>query len=144
MSRPLPGIPIEEQPGPIVLRLCLWAEARGESAKGKLAVAWVIKNRAEKSGKSIKEIVLAPLQFSSFNHDDPNRGKMLSAHMDDATGWARCDTVADLIEDGCTLDLTRGATHYFAHDVVHPAWGPPHPGWEGTAVIGGHTFGRAA
>ena len=33
----------------------VYGEARGESDEGKIAVAWVVKNRCAKSGKSIKD-----------------------------------------------------------------------------------------
>ena len=58
---PVPGIPIEQQPAPVLLRLCLWGEARGESAIGKLAIAWVIKNRAAKGNYAACDAVAALL-----------------------------------------------------------------------------------
>ena len=42
----------------------VYAEARGESAEGKIAVACVVLNRQKASGKSIKSIVFAPHQFA--------------------------------------------------------------------------------
>lgn len=126
-----------------MLRLCLWGEARGEQAEGQLAVAWVIKNRADKQGNSIKEVILAPWQFSSFNHDDPNRDKMLSAHQFDPTGWARINAVCDLFESGYTIDPTKGATHYYVERMPNPPkWGRGHPTWDETAVVGRHVFGK--
>lgn len=143
--KPLPGIPIEGQPNSVMLRLCVWAEARGEPTRGKLAVACVIQNRAEKKGKGIKEIVLAPWQFSSFNHDDPNRGKLLMAFETDPRGWSACDAVCDLLEADLVIDPTNGANHYYVVAMADPPeWGRGHPDWEEKAVIGRHVFGNAA
>ena len=144
MIRPVPGLMIEEQPEPWVVRACLWAEARGEPAIGKLGVLWVLHHRAIKRDTSLKAEVLRPRQFSSFNADDPNRAKLLTAYLNDVSMWAACDAVAELFESKATVDPTLGATHYYAHDVVTPAWGPGHPQWEHCIVLGRHTFGRAA
>ena len=83
-------------------------------------------------------------QASSFNHDDPNRPKLLAAHTNDMPAWGACDAIAELFEQKATVDPSMGATHYFAHELVSPPWGPGHPAWETTIVIGRHTFGRAA
>lgn len=59
----------------VLLALCIWREARGESVEAQRGVAWVILNRAAKPswwGKDIVSVVLAPSQFSSFNKGDPN------------------------------------------------------------------------
>ena len=46
------------------LALNLYHECRGEPLAGQIAVAHVVMNRAEKRGKSLREIVLQPYQFS--------------------------------------------------------------------------------
>lgn len=143
MIRPAPGLKIEQQPEAWVIRACVWAEARGEPALGKLAVLWVIHNRAVKRDTSLKAEVLRPWQFSSFNENDPNREKLLTAHSEYLATWVVCDQICELFENKATIDPTGGATHYFAHNTVKPAWGPPHPEWEEHIVIGAHTFGKA-
>jgi len=135
---------IEDQSEGALLRMAAWAEARGEGPVGQLAVIYVIANRAAKSGKGIKHEILKPLQFSAFNPGDPNREKMLHAHDLGPAGWAQVDAVADLFESGLTKDPTQGATHYYAHNVVDPPWGPRDPRWQFKAKINRHTFGVAA
>ena len=144
MKTPIPGIPLEDQPEAVVLRLCVWAEARGEPAVGKLAVVWVIKNRAIKAETNLKHEILRPWQFSSLNQNDPNRGKMLDAHLKDVAGWAACDAVCELFEQKATVDPSLGSTHYYVLGRVTPSWGRGHPGWQERIQIGAHLFGRAA
>ncbi len=59
----------------VLLALCCWREARGESIQAQRGVIWTILNRAAKPswwGKDIVSVILAPSQFSSFNKSDPN------------------------------------------------------------------------
>jgi spore germination cell wall hydrolase CwlJ-like protein len=124
--------------------MCVWAEARGEPALGKLAVAWVIRNRASRRNTDYRREILRPWQFSSFNADDPNRAKMLNAHVTSAIAWAECDVVCELFESGTTMDPTLGATHYYVTKMSNPPkWGRGSDTWVETAEIGAHVFGRA-
>jgi len=50
----------------------IFGEARGESIEGLVAVGNVIMNRAIASKNSVKEICIAPKQFSCWNQDEPN------------------------------------------------------------------------
>lgn len=94
------------------LVLTIFGEARGEIHDGQLAVAMVILNRAKKRNCSIKDVVLAPYQFSCWNANDPNF-KLISNPLFDLN----TSTVRDII-DVCvaalekTIDPTKGATHY--------------------------------
>jgi N-acetylmuramoyl-L-alanine amidase len=124
--------------------MCLWAEARGEGPRGMLAVWWVLRNRAVRLTDSMKEEVLRPRQFSSFNADDPNRPLLLVACNTDPASWGAVDAVATLAEREDTLDPTNGATHYYNPAVCSPAWGRGSPGWKEHIVIGRHVFGVAA
>ena len=80
----------------------LYGECRSESREGKIAVAHVIKNRADnpkwwcrKSGDGIPDDTIEavcrhPWQFSCWNLDDPNRPKLLAATPADkkfASAW---------------------------------------------------------
>lgn len=141
---PVPGLQLESQPEGVLRRMVAWGEARGEGALGMLAVLCVVRNRALKKGKTESSIILAPLQFSSFNEDDANRAKLVNAYKDDPRGWAAADAVAALIESQATLDVTLGATHYYVLGQVDPPWGRRHPGWRDTVVLGKHVFGVAA
>lgn len=141
--RPVPGLTLEQQPDEVLLRCCLWAEARGEPNEGVLAVAHVILTRAKKSGKSVGGVILAPYQFSWTMESDPNRGKVLDAWEKDAAGWQRVDIIGWLASHGYTVDPTLGATHYYAYKSCSPKWGRGNPDWVETAQIGNHVFGRA-
>jgi N-acetylmuramoyl-L-alanine amidase len=57
--------------GQQIVAAVLMAEARGEGEVGMMAVAEVIRNRAEKAHKSPLQIVLKKGQFSSLNNISP-------------------------------------------------------------------------
>ena len=59
-----------------VMFLTIVGEARGEPVEGQIAVANVIVNRSRKRQQTIKDICLAPKQFSCWNFGDPNRAKI--------------------------------------------------------------------
>jgi len=140
MIRPAPGIPIEQQPLPVLRRLLLWGETRGESNVGKLAVLCVVANRVAKGGQW-KAVILKPKAFSCFNPDDHNREKLLNAHNLEPNSWASVDAVCELWENGAIVDVTQGADHYYSFNIVTPKWGRGHPDWQETVVIGNHVFG---
>ena len=126
---------------------CLWGEARGEAWDGQVAVAWVIRNRAERPGwwgHTVSEVVLHPRQFSVFNESDPNRPKVLNVTSDDPT-FRRCLGIFALVLSGDLSDPTNSATHYFtaAPPSSDMAWPPA---WSmkmrQTARIGHHVFLR--
>ena len=143
MIKPAPGLKIEQQTEAWVLRACMWAEARGEPAVGRLAVAWTIRNRAVARDTSLKFEILKPWQFSSFNENDPNRELLLLAHKQDPAGWGAVDAIAELFENKATVDPTLGATHYYVLDMPNtPKWGRGHATWDETIVIGAHVFGK--
>lgn len=143
MTGPSPGIPLEQQPGPVIERCNLWAEARGEGPLGMAAVWHVVENRSGKRFTRRADEVMRRLQFS-WTADPDTVHRALLAYRDDPVSWAAADTVATLCEAGLVADPTRGATHYYAPALADPPWGRRHPGWQETATIGGHVFGRAA
>ena len=159
---PAAYIPIEQQPGMIVFRMLLFGEARGEQddegrleSIAMLAVASTVLNRSKKSGKTIKEVALQPWAYSTFNINDPNREKLVTAHLIDPVSWERADTVCDLVEQGLCKDPTNGSTHYCTSNL----WGredktPGKPKWfekseidagrtKELARFGHHVFGVA-
>ncbi len=145
MIRPAPGLTIEQQSEEVLLRACLWAEARGEPAVGRLAIAWVIKNRALHADSTMKAQILKPWQFSSFNQNDPNRELLLVAHKQDPGGWAAVDAICELFENRVTEDPTSGALNYYVEKMDKPpAWGRGYAGWMEHGVIGRHVFGIAS
>ena len=64
-----------------LMALTIYGEARGESYDGKVSVGTVILERVDHrdwDGKTIKEVCLKKWQFSCYNENDPNRGKLLN------------------------------------------------------------------
>ena len=144
MTRPVPGLAIEQQPEAVVRRMLAYGEARSEGPRGVLAVVTVLQARGRRWKRTDRHEALRPLQFSCFNDDDPNRAKLLTAFKDDPQTWAMVDAVCTLFEQGCTLDPTLGADHYYVEGQVAPPWGAGHPGWKDHGKIGRHRFGVAA
>jgi spore germination cell wall hydrolase CwlJ-like protein len=140
--KPDPELPIEQQSEKVLCRMCLWAEARGEPALGKLAILSVIDNLALRHADSMKAVILHPKRFSSFNENDPNRDKLMSAYREDPLQWMVCDVICELHEARVTSDPTVGADHYYNPAVAQPAWGRGAPDWKEGPVIGHHVFGN--
>ena len=70
----------------MIMAKTIWGEARGESHNGQVAVAWVIRNRAERGGwwgNTIREVCLKDQQFSCWNHNDCNRAQIDSLSPND-------------------------------------------------------------
>lgn len=129
-----------------ILARTLWGEARGEGFIGMEAVAHVVCNRVvAKSwwGRDVIGVCQKAWQFSCWNANDPNRGKLLQLTTATATfgvALAAARKVMQLQRDGkrATADLTDGATHYYAPRVVAtPKWAR---GKTPCARIGGHDF----
>ncbi len=120
-----------------VLARTVYGEARGESDLGKLAVAWVVVNRA--SRQSIAAAALKSIHFSTWNNardNDANQFVMLTAEPSDPV-YAKCLIAALQAAHGLVPDPTEGATHYHAHS-VSPSWAAGHS----YTSIGGHRFSR--
>ena len=112
-----------------LLARLIYGEARGESPLGKLAVAHVVLNRVGKRswyGRTIREVILKPWQFSAFNDNWPG--------VDDS-----CLTVAELVLGEYTIDPTKGATHYWSRKILRepPPWASA---MRETIRIDGHVF----
>jgi N-acetylmuramoyl-L-alanine amidase len=125
-----------------LLARCIWGEARGESIRGKLAVAHVVLNRVNANsyyGSSIKEVILKPLHFSCFNENNPNLAKILSLNSSNPD-LAYCQAVADVSLLTGNPDPTGGATHYYAAH-VKPSW-VSSPQMKFLCKIGNHLFYR--
>ncbi len=124
----------------LLAALCVWREARGESIAAKRGVIDVLNNRcrmapAQGFCKSIRDNILKPFAFSSFNPGDPNATKYPIAN---EPAWLDSVHVAQTFAP----DSTGGAVFYFSAPLTAPphAWGPV----EHTVTIGGLHFYRLA
>jgi spore germination cell wall hydrolase CwlJ-like protein len=115
----------------------VYGEARGETWRGKIAVAWVIKNRlmSKKWGTNYVSVCLAPRQFSCWNKDDVNYARIKAVTFDNED-LQKCLAAAAAAHFSIELDPTRGALHYAAERIT--------PNWASNdyITIGGHKFYR--
>ncbi len=133
----------------ILLALCAWREARNQGSVGMLAVAWSIRNRVMKPGKTWwgddwEDVIEKPWQYSSFNANDPN-AKLLPGDPAKDLTWSSALDAAERAYLGLGIDPTGGATHYYNPKVVTtpPAWVSA-PGTVFIKQIGEHLFYTAA
>lgn len=117
----------------------IWGEARGEPYLGKVAVAWVIMNRANKPGAWSRQsdqavpadtpaaVCIEPLQFSCWNAADPNSKMVKALTAGDALQnlgnevYRSCLRAAIDVIDLVEADPTNGSTNYHATGIL-PAW----------------------
>ena len=119
----------------------IFGEARGESTNGQVAVAWVIRNRADQPswwGRTITEVCRKPFQFSCWDPGDPNLHVIQAASESDPH-FLKALGVAALVILRELSDPTGGATHYVATSIEPPDWTKQ---LVPTAHIGGHQFYR--
>lgn len=104
--------------------LTVYGEARGESCRGKIAVAHVIRNRSKYRNMSLYDVVMQPYQFSCWNEDDPNREvleKILSNwehHKQHNSALRECLWLSAGVILGMLSDPTDGADHYVTKRLV--------------------------
>ena len=127
--------------GKALLACCIWGEARGESLEGQVAVANVIRNRVLEQkwyGKSFKQVLLKPWQFSCFNIDDPNRHKMLEAWHDRENNpeMKQARWIAWAVIDNQIKDNIYGCNHYHSTS-IKPDWAK---GKTPVRIIDNHVF----
>lgn len=142
---PDPSLPIENQDPLTLLAMAIWAESRNQKTFAKIGMASVVRNRVSqgKYGQGLSGVILKPYQFSSFNHNDPNRIKMLTPVQHDGQHvWDECYWVAQGVSSGYLDDPTTGAVFYFSLPLTAPphAWGDVVQ----TCVIDGLSFYKEA
>lgn len=105
------------------LATMIYGEARGESTKGMIAVAYSAINRAK--NKTICQVVLAPKQYSIFNDNPALQFAATTMNVEpkqknsiDTASWEEAQQVAYLVMRGKVMDPTSGATHYIAPKVM--------------------------
>jgi N-acetylmuramoyl-L-alanine amidase len=133
-----------------VMARTVYGEARGEIEAGKIAVAWVIRNRASKANEyrlarakphplfgdgTIRAACQWPSQFSCWNKNDPMQPKLIAAR---TAQLAECLQAAYGVLIGEFPDPTGAALHYYAASMPEP------PKWAASlapcAAIGAHRF----
>jgi N-acetylmuramoyl-L-alanine amidase len=136
-----------------VLALTIWAEARGESLEGRVAVGCVIRNRMAGRRQTVRDVCLAPAQFSCWaTAGGATNYRALMAVVDALVGGRvvpdpllrECQWVADGILSGACRDLTRGADHYLTTTLLSSSH---KPGWVSkmtwVSTVGSHAFYRS-
>jgi spore germination cell wall hydrolase CwlJ-like protein len=139
-------------PAAVVLALTLWAEARGETLEGRVAVACVVRNRMARRRQTAADVCLAPAQFSCWNAGrDANHRALADLVTTLAAGRSiqdpivrECQWIADGVLSGACRDITKGADHYLTTALLSST---KKPGWVGAmtwvATIGSHAFYRS-
>jgi len=126
-----------------VLARTLYGEARGETVRGKEAVACVIMNRVRRAqdrggywwGNTIEGVCLKPWQFSCWIEGDPNLEKIKAVKAGHKV-FDSCLRIARRTVSKCLDDITFGATHYHTQN-VNPPWSRGRPA---CLEIGRHLF----
>jgi len=114
----------------MILARALFGEARNTLVpdEARIAIGWVIRNRVEsmKWDNTYWEVITKPIQFSSFNLDDPNRkfieNPLFKDSEIDKTAWLHAYKLSSGILNGEISDLTLGANHYYDNSIGTPPW----------------------
>jgi len=156
-ARLVPAFPAEFSPATwdslTLLAATIFLEAEGEPDEGKLGVAWVIRNRADQWKQELRQVILAPRQFSCWNLDYQ---VVASRRLAQSIGMpvVGCWRAAAGVLWRLLTDPTEGASHYLnveatkaaraRHDLPSWAADPEDPTRVNQAavriVIGRHTF----
>jgi len=118
-----------------IVAATICAEAGGEPYAGQVMVGETIANRAIHSGASIRDVCLAPKQYSCWN----NRGTMELRMRTMLThpAWKSCLQIAEGICQPAYTPVSP-ATHYYAPKRCKtPSWAK---GMRLVAVFGNHRF----
>lgn len=113
-----------DDPIQILLARAIFGEARGEDDQGKLAVGWVIRNRADNPrwwGSDYYRVILKENQFSCFNAGDPNLEKLKDPMAYDENSWRKCYEIAGRVLSGSKIeDITLNSDHYHSIAIPRP------------------------
>ena len=124
-----------------LLAMALFGEARGQPAETRVGIGDAILNRALHPswwGRNLKEVILKPWQFSSFNgpeviqgitpdRTDPNYGKLREPlKYESPKVWEACCEAASAVYQRLTEvtrpDAVQGANHYYDTSIPAPRW----------------------
>ncbi len=122
-----------------IISYTLYAEARGEPFKGKMAVAAVIQTRARRSNTALTDICLKDKQFSCWNNLESVPEFYISGKgilPADIKARSDCYGIAWVL-----MSSTRKwkvLTHFYNPVLVTPSWASS---LRGKRTIGNHVFG---
>ena len=114
-----PRIAVEETAIDTLART-LWGEARGDTVRGKEAIACVVLNRVRATrarfgsdwwGGTVVEACLVADQFACWRCSPAIRKRLMQVRSTDPV-FAICRRIAARAVRGALVDPTRGATHY--------------------------------
>jgi len=112
-----------------VLARTLLGEAKANDTESAIAIAHVVLNRMAYPNwpNTISEVCLQPWQFSCWNQNDPNRGRIMAATAKKDKWFKECLQIADDVIGDVpdNSDPTHRATHYHT-PAVHPSWAKKH------------------
>lgn len=104
-----------------LLALLIWREAEGESAMGKIAVGWVVRNRAMRyDPPRWTRVMTKHLQFSSLTA--PGDKRLVAWPEDNEPAWIESLLAAESVYLGTVDDPTGGAVNYVNLAVADPEW----------------------
>ena len=87
-----------------------------------MAIAWVIRNRMEKQGKSLEEVVYAPHQFSGVGTKEWKKAESGKLTPEEKVIRDEMKSMVQGMIMGGVSDPTGGATNYFNPKLVKPSW----------------------
>lgn len=109
-----------------ILARTLYGEAESDNHQDAKAIAAVVMNRVHyhQWPDSAAAVCLQPWQFSCWNHNDPNRERILKAK---GKWFSECQKIAEQAVLGKLPDTTNVSTHYFQTKLVQkPKWAKGH------------------
>jgi hypothetical protein len=139
-----PKMVAQKQSDSNILAATLVMEAGAESdSNAMLAVYNVLQNRSARSGDSLSDEALKPLQFSCWNKGETSRQDRIKS----AQSHPKWEEAMEIVRK-FPKDITGGATHYHVFRgkrKVTPSWTVPKLGGKNkkaviTKTIGDHVF----
>ena len=112
----------------------LYLEARGEKPRGIRAVATVIYNRAQNTGKTFEAVCLQPFQFSCWNGSKTR--KITPKTRSDAKAYELCLAIEKELLTG-NFESLGNWTHYYNPRLCSPKWARD---GQNKTQIGNHVF----
>lgn len=112
----------------ILLAMCIFGEARGDTPEARFGVGCVVRNRLQRHWMGAKlwsDVMLKPYQFDCFLATDPNSHKLLTPLANETEAvWDECYYAALGVMLG-RPDTTDGAVFYYSRPIEAPphAWG---------------------